>query len=242
MRFSRELLLREAGSTGFRPEILEKVFQLLHLLRSLLSHPYLKNRILLKGGTALNFMFREPLFPFDVLDSKLTDSFQSSAVPVIDIHELAAGKFAALLSSQASRDLYDAHLMLSQCAFDIEKLRLAFVVYGAMNRKDWRNVSLADVTFDRQELENQLIPVLNQSIIADMDMQEWTEALETECRQALSILLPLTDNEVEFLTMINETGRIKPDLLTENIDLQEKISRQPLLKWKAQNVRQHRGI
>ena len=59
MRFSRELLLREVGATGFRPEILEKVFQLLHLLRSLLSHPYLQKRILLKGGTAFNLFYFE---------------------------------------------------------------------------------------------------------------------------------------------------------------------------------------
>ena len=66
MRFSRELLVREAEATGFRPEILEKVFQLLHLLESLLSHPYLRERIVLKGDTALN------LFYFDVPRQKPT--------------------------------------------------------------------------------------------------------------------------------------------------------------------------
>ena len=54
MRFSRELLIREAQETGFRPEILEKVLQLLHLLESFLSNPYLKGRLVLKGGTAHN--------------------------------------------------------------------------------------------------------------------------------------------------------------------------------------------
>jgi len=67
MRFSRELLVREAEATGFRPEILEKVFQLLHLLKSLLSHPYLRNRIVLKGGTALNlFYFDVPRLSVDI--------------------------------------------------------------------------------------------------------------------------------------------------------------------------------
>lgn len=321
MRFSGELLNREAGVTGFRPEILEKVFQLLHLLKSLLSHPYLRERIVLKGGTALNlfyfnvprlsvdidlnyigsvdrtimlqerpeveraiqavcsregftirrqpsdhaggkwslryesglgaggnlevdlnFMFREPLFSFDILDSKKVGSFQAQAVPVIDIHELAAGKLAALFSRQASRDLYDAHLMLRQWDFNIEMLRLAFVVYGAMNRKDWRSISLTDVTYDSQELENQLVPVLSESLVAGIKLKEWTETLVEECRQSLNnILLPLNDNEIEFLTMCNDSGEIRPDLLTADEALQSKIAAHPLLKWKAQNVMEHRG-
>ncbi|MCK5018436.1 MAG: hypothetical protein KAS32_15360 [Candidatus Peribacteraceae bacterium] len=44
----------EAKETGFRSAILEKAFHLLHLLESFLSHPYLKSRMVLKGGTVLN--------------------------------------------------------------------------------------------------------------------------------------------------------------------------------------------
>ena len=58
---------RKAQETGFRPEILEKVLQLLHLLESFLSHPYLKDRIVLKGGTALNlFYFDVPRLSVDI--------------------------------------------------------------------------------------------------------------------------------------------------------------------------------
>jgi hypothetical protein len=31
---------------------------------------------------------------------------------------------------------------------DSERLRISFVVYGGMNRKDWRTISIADVNFD----------------------------------------------------------------------------------------------
>lgn len=58
MIVSSETLVKEAG--GFRPEIFEKVLYLLHLLDFLHRHPYLKNRLVLKGGTALN------LFEFDL--------------------------------------------------------------------------------------------------------------------------------------------------------------------------------
>ena len=43
---------------------------------------------------------------------------------------------------------------------NLERLRIAFVVYGAMNRKDWRTVSFGDVDFDAVELASQLIPTL----------------------------------------------------------------------------------
>lgn len=54
MRISREELRREAEATGFRAEVLEKVIRLLSLLERFTSHPFLKGRLALKGGTALN--------------------------------------------------------------------------------------------------------------------------------------------------------------------------------------------
>ncbi|MEW6719721.1 MAG: hypothetical protein AB1346_04645 [Thermodesulfobacteriota bacterium] len=43
---------------------------------------------------------------------------------------------AALLARSAGRDLFDARQILSRKDLDREKLRLAFVVYGGINRKD----------------------------------------------------------------------------------------------------------
>lgn len=60
MRLSANELAREAAATGFQTEPLEKVILLLELLEAIRSHPFLKDRVALKGGTALN------LFKFDV--------------------------------------------------------------------------------------------------------------------------------------------------------------------------------
>jgi len=60
VNISREALLVEAEATGFRAEILEKAIHLIHLLEGFRSHPFLKDRLALKGGTALN------LFVFDL--------------------------------------------------------------------------------------------------------------------------------------------------------------------------------
>jgi len=67
VKISRERLLQESEATGFRPEIIEKVFHMLHLLENLSRHPFLKGRIALKGGTALNlFLFDLPRLSVDI--------------------------------------------------------------------------------------------------------------------------------------------------------------------------------
>ena len=61
MRISQGRLIAEFEATGFQPEFLEKTFHLLALLNAIDSHPFLKGKLALKGGTALNlFVFCEP--------------------------------------------------------------------------------------------------------------------------------------------------------------------------------------
>ncbi len=67
MRISKERLLSDAEATGFRTEMLEKAILLLHLLEVLFHHPFLKDRLALKGGTALNlFLFELPRLSLDL--------------------------------------------------------------------------------------------------------------------------------------------------------------------------------
>ena len=50
--------------------------------------------------------------------------------------------------------VFDNHTLLQKRNLDLdfERLRTAFVVYGAMNRKDWRTVTIEDVYLDSAEL------------------------------------------------------------------------------------------
>ena len=67
MNLTPQDISREVTSTGFGGEPLEKVFRLMALLDALNSHPFLKTRIALKGGTALNlFYFDVPRLSVDV--------------------------------------------------------------------------------------------------------------------------------------------------------------------------------
>ena len=60
-------LQREAAATGFRAEALERTIRLIELLEGLRSHPFLKSRVVLKGGTALNlFVCDVPRLSVDI--------------------------------------------------------------------------------------------------------------------------------------------------------------------------------
>jgi predicted nucleotidyltransferase component of viral defense system len=321
MRISRTRLIAEASQTGFRPEILEKVIQLTFLLRALRAHPFLKDRIVLKGGTALNlfvfnlprlsvdidlnyigaadretmlaerpqleqvinavcdregfsvrrmpdehaggkwhlryesdlttggnlqldlnFMFRVPLWPVTILNSTAVGSYEPVMFPILDLHELAAGKLAALMARHASRDLFDAHQLLTGHQFDQDRLRLSFVVYGALNRKDWRTVSIDDIGFETRELREQLLPLLQSSFLNNFgDADQWALRLAEECCEALKMVLPFTDKEKTFLDRLLDIGEIDSSLLTEDEEIQRRIASHPGLLWKAQNVQQFRG-
>lgn len=319
MRISNKKLLKEAGKVSFRPDVLEKVAHLLNLLETIQSHPFLKGKLALKGGTALNlfifdvprlsvdidlnylgaadkeiafqerpdlekalqavfsregfniqrmpsehaggkwllqyssatgqmgnlevdvnFMFRVPLWPIVQRNSKPVGSWQANSIPVLDIHEIAAGKLAALLSRKQARDLFDCHNIFRMNALNTEQLRLAFVLYGAMNRKDWRTVTREDVHFDPDELARQLIPTLRTT--HPKQQNSYAQTLVKECQQGLSSLLPFEEHEMKFLNLLLDEGKIEAELLTTDTDLKERILQHPLLLWKAQNVRKHRNL
>lgn len=317
MRISPEKLSAESKSTGFRPDMLEKVAYILNLVNAIHSHPFLKDKLILKGGTALNlfvfdvprlsvdidlnyvgnvdrdgmlkerpkieqsvqavfsregfmvrripeehaggnwslryqsaagqmgnleldinFMFRLPLWNVKMLDSNPVGAWRAKGIPVLDRHELAAGKLSALLSRKQARDLFDCHRIFNINNLDKVRLRTAFVVYGAMNRRDWRTISVDDVYFNPSELIRQLVPMLRIDTIKKWGTStEYGQILMKECRHSLSILLPYTKDEKQFLDLLLDKGEIDPSLLTEDTMLQDRIRRQPLLEWKALNVR-----
>jgi predicted nucleotidyltransferase component of viral defense system len=191
----------------------------------------------------MNFMFRQPLWDIQPADSHPLGDFQSKSIPVLDIHELAAGKLAALLARGQVRDLFDCHRILSMDDLEQDRLRVAFVTYGGMNRKDWRTVSIEDVDYDMAELTRLLIPTLHlREMKEQVPPAEFGTRLVKECREQLSVVLPFTDSERAFLDLLLDRGVIDPTFLTADESLQRRIQCQPLLAWKALNVRQHKGL
>lgn len=67
MSLSLKDLQAEAAATGFPPETLDKVIRLIGLLDAFRNHPFLGDRVALKGGTALNlFVFDLPRLSVDI--------------------------------------------------------------------------------------------------------------------------------------------------------------------------------
>jgi hypothetical protein len=65
--FSPSEVLPVAESTGFNAAVIEKVLHLLNLLNKLNSHSFLKGKLALKGGSALNlFVFNIPRLSVDI--------------------------------------------------------------------------------------------------------------------------------------------------------------------------------
>ena len=190
----------------------------------------------------INYMYRVPLWPATAMDSQPVGSWRATDIPVVDKHELAAGKLAALLTRRRARDLFDSSLILSIGGLDVAKLRTAFVVYGAGVRRDWRTVSIEDVAFDPEELSSQLVPALRGGGMQGVDAAAYGDNLVHSCRRALSELLPFNDEEQAFLDLLLDAGEIRANLLTGDAALQERIQVHPLLKWKAQNVRSYKGL
>jgi len=196
------------------------------------------------GGTGnlqidLNFLLRAPLWQVITTNSKSIASQQVLQVPVLDSHELFAGKLSALMSRQASRDLFDTFNLLTKTSFDFAKLRLALVIYGAMNPKDWRQCSPETIGYTVKEIKEKLLPLLrNNELKPSNDLAAWAEELLSTCIEKLNNFFPLAENETEFITQVREKGVIKPDLITDDQSLQDILATHPSLLWRATKARQ----
>jgi hypothetical protein len=141
------------------------------------------------------------------------------------------------------RDIFDCYKILGISDLDKTRLRTAFVVYGAMNRRDWREISVEELNLDQTELMRQLVSTLRFDVIQNKeDSKEFGQSLIKGCRQVLFELLLYNAGEKKFLDLLLDRGEIDPTLLTDNLSLQDRIRRQPLLEWKALNVRRYKGL
>ncbi|MEM7174732.1 MAG: nucleotidyl transferase AbiEii/AbiGii toxin family protein [Chlamydiota bacterium] len=315
MKISKQRLIRESGQTGFRPEILEKVWRLMNVLEGIYAHPFLKDKLVLKGGTALNlfifdlprlsvdidlnyigkqsreemlkqrplveknmeavfyrenlsirriptkhaggkwqlkypsvltaqgnleidlnFMFRVSLWENQRLSSQVVGNHQIHNIPVLNLHELAAGKLTALFARHAARDLFDMHHLFTKVAIDQEQLRFGFILYLAMSSiKSPHDISSGDLLFNRDDFQKQLVPVLR-NVKSQNALQLWQTTKLEQCKRALSLLFPFNKQEKEFLKNLTEKGEVISSLLTNDLMMQAKIEKMPLLKWKASRV------
>ena len=190
----------------------------------------------------VSYVRRVPLWPTARLDSQRLGRWQATAVPVFDVHEIAAGKLSALFTRGYPRDLFDAGLLADLPGLDPAKLRTAFVVYGGGARSDWREVCRQSPTLHAGTLGRQLRSALTAAeaqrtrpIAADAYLAE----LQAKAAPVQQMVVPLNPAEMAFLDRLLDNGDIVPSLLTDNPALQQRIASEPWLRWKAINVRRH---
>lgn len=181
----------------------------------------------------LNDMYRQPLRPC-CQKAPLLSFNKVFTVPVLDIHELAAGKFSALFSRQLSRDLFDAHSLLTKCKLDNDQARLSFIIYLAMTPLELATLQPEVINYNIVDLQNRLIPVLSQSMLprSSKALKIWADQWIEELRAGLSRLLLLRDQEIAFIQQIR-ANKITPELITSDNALQEKILTHPAILWAA---------
>jgi predicted nucleotidyltransferase component of viral defense system len=236
----REIMLKE------RPEIELRVQQLMQGLGLTLS----RNPQVHAGGKMtwrypsalgmqgnveidLNFMYRVPLLPIKKRNSVTLANQEVSQMPLLDFHELAAGKLTALLDRGAGRDIFDAYHLFRYQNLEIEKLRLCFVIYTAMSHKrDFLKIDTNQIDVDREDLKNKLIPVLKQNFNQDFSsMAAWTDHLLEEVKIGYKKLLPFNENEKLFINNIRDKKSIEPELLISDKEVISKVKAHPALLW-----------
>ncbi len=165
-------------------------------------------------------------------------------VPTLTINELAAGKFTALVQRAVARDAFDAASLLELHPDLLERpsFRVAFVCAAAGSRTDIRQLRPRQPILPPLAFERELEPLLRLRPKQDGggDPSEVARRIEDRVSPALARLLTWSPGERRFLDRLLDEGEVEPALLHEDPEIQARIRTQPMVQWKAQNVREYR--
>jgi predicted nucleotidyltransferase component of viral defense system len=191
----------------------------------------------------VNYMARQPLFGAARMNSVPLGDMRATDVLVLDIHEIVAGKLVALIDRHAARDLFDARRILSIDGLDWSRIKAAILALGASGRRDWRTMSVDAIKGDPRELRQKLAICLPRDRFAGKgDVDAWVDETVALCRERFAFLFALTANESEFLDGVLDRGEINADLLDVAPEVRARIGAMPMLAWKCQHIRKHRGL
>ena len=164
-------------------------------------------------------------------------------VPTLSLPELAAGKFAALVQRSVARDAYDAVNLLDLMPglVDNTEFRLAFVSTLAGGRHDPRDLARRNLVPDVSAVRQQLLPMLRQGGEGPaLDVGEMHARLSSGLEGVMERLLSWSDDERRFFARLHDEGVVEAELLSADPEMQARVRSQPMLQWKALNVREHR--
>ena len=192
----------------------------------------------------VNYVRRVPLWPAVPRDSYRLGRWQATGVPVADIHEIAAGKLRAFYDRGLPRDLFDVGLIPRIPGLDPDRLRTAFVVYGASATHDSRPWGQPPPHIRATDLAAQMRPSLRVDEARRTRPRfvgGYLHELQARAVPAQQMVLPLAPHEQAFVDLVADDGRVEPGLLTADPGLQARIAAEPWLKWKTRNVREYQA-
>ncbi len=164
-------------------------------------------------------------------------------VPTLTLEELAAGKFTALLQRSVPRDAFDAASLLEQAPDLLERpdFRIAFVCALGAARADARDLPPPRLPVTVQTVKRELEPMLRLDAGGEAPKADEIVAwMERSLRPATNTLLAWSEAERRFLDRLLDEGVIDAEGLHPDAAVRDRVSRQPMLKWKVQHVRRHR--
>lgn len=184
------------------------------------------------------------LFGIEYLNSVPLGHVSVSNIPVLDRHEVIAGKFVALIARSRSRDLFDARQVLELPNLNWNWIKAAVLAIGACNRVDWRTMSFSGKHFDPKEARNKLTDLLpRHSRLTQMpDIESWIKESTELCGERAEYLLNYSEREREFLAGILDNASIDAKLLDVEPEVQQRIKDMPLLMLKTRFREAQLGI
>jgi hypothetical protein len=134
-------------------------------------------------------------------------------------------------------------LYLSPGLLDDGDFRLCFVCQMAGGRHDPRELEVRNLAPDARSVDQQLLPMLRVGAgSGPPDAGTMQRELDTELSGVEQRLLAWRPAEQQFLDRLHDEGVVDAEALSPDPVTQERIRNQPMLQWKAQNVREHRRL
>lgn len=152
----------------------------------------------------------------------------TNPISVLSIEELSAGKLLALFSRNASRDLLDTYHLLQTAQLDRKKLKIAFLLYGIIGGKDLRKLSIDTIKFDKDDLENKLIPVLRKKYVEEhFTARESMEKIEIFCKSYLQDIVEFCSQNKDLVAKFYQKGDLAIEEITDDTSLINKMATHP---------------
>ena len=191
----------------------------------------------------INYSDRCHLFP-PVVKQINIPFLKGIHIQSLSMTELYASKINALLGRCAARDLYDVYKMVENALFqsrqDLDLLRKSTFFYLTVGSS--RDGEAVPTQFDKlplidavkfPKIRAQRLPVLRQTEKFDMEKAKAT------VKEFLGQLLVPTTDETEYINRWNE-GQYSPELLFEDTEIVQRISRHPMALWKVSLMNQRK--